>query len=173
MTKLWLYQELIYSDLCQSCVKFTLTCLGLMQSKTEPICWSDPTKITQAGDINSDCNISPCTIKFPLFTSFSNPQDVTVFVSGPICTMPCLFKTCKQMLGNTLLSCCIMFHVSQEKIQSLVSCMHPYENTHKRTHVCILCQTWACTVTHTLNPTVECLCIFLLSILNCGLASQP
>lgn len=39
------------------------------------------------------------------------------------------------MLGNTqLLSCCIMFHVSQGKIQPIISHMHPYEYKHMHTY---------------------------------------
>lgn len=35
------------------------------------------------------------------------------------------------MLGNTQpLSCCIMFHVSQGKIQPIISCMRPYQCKH-------------------------------------------
>lgn len=84
-----------------------------MQSRKEPICWGDPTAITQAGDINPNCDISGCTGTFPQFTSFSKPQDVTV--SAPIWTMPCLFKTCKQMLGNTHFCRFVLYFMSAKK----------------------------------------------------------
>ncbi len=95
----------------------------------------------------------------PWFTSCSNPQDVAVSVSGQICTMPCLFKMCKQMFRNTqLLSCCIMFHVNQGEKQPIISHMHTYEYKHMHA-IWILCQTWTCTVTHSLNHIVDCLFI--------------
>ncbi len=128
--------------------------------------------MTQASGIHFECDIS-CATPFHRFTSISNPQDVAVSVSGQIHTMPCLFKTCKQMLGNTqLLSCCIMFHINQGK-----------NTTHHFTHAYIGIQT------HTHNkhtlPNMDMRChthpeshsrLLVYTILlysNCGLANQP
>lgn len=44
--------------------------------------FSDPAKMSQAGDINSECDISACTNTFLWLTSFSNPQDAGLPVSG-------------------------------------------------------------------------------------------
>lgn len=127
--------------------------------------------MTQAEDINSECDISPCTTTFPWYTSLSNPQDVAVSVYGQICTMTCLFKTCKQMLRNTqLLSCCIMFHVSQGKYSpSFHACIHTYSST----HIQYAYSTWTCGVIHALHPIVDYLFMSLLPYLSCGLVIQP
>lgn len=98
-TKLGLRRELIESDLCQSCVKSTLTHLGLMRREGS-------TAIQQRRLELETLSLNVICLQ-PLLAHF--PQDVVVPVFGQNWKVPRLFE--KPLMNTPLLPSCILFHV--------------------------------------------------------------